>query len=68
LPEELRHDLWESFRRESVRSFVARMCAGYQGTLPRLPEIAPESPAELCCFGARTTAIFHLRTQSSFSV
>jgi pimeloyl-ACP methyl ester carboxylesterase len=39
LPEELRGDLWESFRRQSVRNFVARMCAGYQGTLSRIPEI-----------------------------
>jgi pimeloyl-ACP methyl ester carboxylesterase len=39
LPAELRRDLWESFRQPSVRNFVARMCAGYQGTLPRLPEM-----------------------------
>jgi pimeloyl-ACP methyl ester carboxylesterase len=39
LPPDLHNDLWESFRQESVRKFVARMCAGYQGTLPRLPGI-----------------------------
>ncbi|SPF43511.1 conserved hypothetical protein [Candidatus Sulfopaludibacter sp. SbA4] len=39
LPPDLRRDLWESFRQESVRNCVARMCAGYQGTLPHLPEI-----------------------------
>ncbi|HMD40925.1 MAG TPA: alpha/beta hydrolase [Candidatus Acidoferrum sp.] len=33
---ELRNDLWESFQRPEVRKFVVRMCAGYQGTLPRL--------------------------------
>jgi pimeloyl-ACP methyl ester carboxylesterase len=39
LPADLRRDLWDSFRQESVRNCVARMCAGYQGTLPRLPEM-----------------------------
>jgi pimeloyl-ACP methyl ester carboxylesterase len=39
LPDDLRHDLWTSFRRPEVRTFVARMCAGYQGTLPKLPEL-----------------------------
>ena len=38
LPSELRTDLWESFSQDDVRSFIARMCAGYQGTLMRLPE------------------------------
>lgn len=37
LPPDLRADLWESFRRPEVRRFIAKMCAGYQGTLPRLP-------------------------------
>lgn len=41
LPAELRADLWENFRRAEVRSFIAKMCAGYQGTLPRLPELYP---------------------------
>ncbi len=35
----LRADLWDSFRRPHVRKFIVRMCAGYQGTLPRLPEL-----------------------------
>jgi pimeloyl-ACP methyl ester carboxylesterase len=39
LPRELRADLWESFRRPEVRRFLSKMCAGYQGTLPRLPEL-----------------------------
>lgn len=39
LPRDLRRDLWDSFRREPVRNFIARMCSGYQGTLPRLPEM-----------------------------
>lgn len=39
LPDSLRADFWESFRRREVRNFIVRMCAGYQGTLPRLPEI-----------------------------
>jgi pimeloyl-ACP methyl ester carboxylesterase len=39
LPADLRMDLWDGFRRPEVRVFVSRMCAGYQGTLPRLPEM-----------------------------
>lgn len=39
LQAELRADLWESFRRPEVRNFIARLCAGYQGTLDRLPEL-----------------------------
>jgi pimeloyl-ACP methyl ester carboxylesterase len=31
-------DFWNCFRRHDVRRFVIRMCAGYQGTLPMLPE------------------------------
>jgi pimeloyl-ACP methyl ester carboxylesterase len=38
---ELRSDLWESFQRPEVRRFVVRMCAGYQGTLPRLKQLYP---------------------------
>ncbi len=39
LPRELRADLWRAFRRPQVRRFVSRMCGGYQGSLPRLPEL-----------------------------
>ncbi|HZE69515.1 MAG TPA: alpha/beta hydrolase [Pyrinomonadaceae bacterium] len=39
LPFELRADLWKSFSQGEVRSFIARLCAGYQGTLERLPEL-----------------------------
>jgi pimeloyl-ACP methyl ester carboxylesterase len=39
LPNQLREDLWVSFRRAEVRSFIAKMCAGYQGTLSRLPDL-----------------------------
>jgi len=39
LPPELRSDLWNGFRQVEVRKFISRMCAGYQGTLPRLPEL-----------------------------
>jgi pimeloyl-ACP methyl ester carboxylesterase len=47
LSAELRSDLWESFQRPEVRRFVVRMCAGYQGTLPRLKQLYPsiETPA-----------------------
>lgn len=41
LTAELRLDLWESFERPEVRKFVVRMCAGYQGTLPRLKQLYP---------------------------
>jgi pimeloyl-ACP methyl ester carboxylesterase len=39
LPPELRADIWGAFRRPEVRALIAKMCAGYQGTLPRLPEL-----------------------------
>ena len=39
LPAELRDDFWTAFRRPEVLQFIAKMCAGYQGTLPRLPEL-----------------------------
>lgn len=39
LPAELERDFWESFRRPEVRAFVAKLCAGYQGTLPELPAL-----------------------------
>jgi len=39
LSTELRADLWESFKQQQVRRFIVRMCAGYQGTLPKLPAL-----------------------------
>jgi pimeloyl-ACP methyl ester carboxylesterase len=39
LSPELRSDFWTAFRRPEVRAFIAKMCAGYQGTLPRLPDL-----------------------------
>lgn len=41
LSPELRRDFWERFRRPEVRRFLIRMCAGYQGTLDRLPDLYP---------------------------
>jgi pimeloyl-ACP methyl ester carboxylesterase len=41
LSAELRSDLWNSFQLPEVRKFVVRMCAGYQGTLPRLKQLYP---------------------------
>lgn len=41
LSAELRGDLWESFQRPEVRKYLVRMCAGYQGTLPRLKQLYP---------------------------
>ena len=37
LSPEIEADFWEHFRRRDVRLFLSRMCAGYQGLLPRLP-------------------------------
>jgi pimeloyl-ACP methyl ester carboxylesterase len=39
LPPPLSTDLWQSFRQPAVRAFISKMCAGYQGTLPKLPEL-----------------------------
>src|SRR5207249_2070350 len=39
LPADLREELWRCFRRPEVRDHISRMCAGYQGTLPQLPEL-----------------------------
>jgi pimeloyl-ACP methyl ester carboxylesterase len=36
LPPELRAELWQHFQRQAPRDFLIRMCAGYEGTLPRL--------------------------------
>jgi pimeloyl-ACP methyl ester carboxylesterase len=38
LPAEIRADFWKNFRRREVREFIVRLCAGYQGTLPMLPD------------------------------
>ena len=38
LPSELRADMWKSFSENEVRFFIARLCAGYQGTLMQLPD------------------------------
>jgi pimeloyl-ACP methyl ester carboxylesterase len=42
LPAPLFDDLWQSFREPAVRTFIAKMCAGYQGTLPQLPAMYRE--------------------------
>lgn len=36
LPAPLRDSMWSDFRRDDVRRFVVRLCAGYQGTLDRV--------------------------------
>lgn len=54
LPRELRQDLWASFRRDEVRAFIVRMCAGYQASLPRLPALyARIACPTLILWGAR---------------
>jgi len=39
LPFDLRSDMWQSFSQNDVRFFIARLCAGYQGTLMQLPDV-----------------------------
>lgn len=54
LPQELRADLWESFRKKEVRAFISRMCGGYQGALPKLPDLYPQIRCPtLVLWGAR---------------
>ncbi|HXA20594.1 MAG TPA: alpha/beta hydrolase [Thermoanaerobaculia bacterium] len=36
LPAEVRAELWRHFQRRGARDFIVRMCAGYEGTLPKL--------------------------------
>jgi len=38
LERRIRDDFWSRFRRPVVRSYISRMCAGYQALLPKLPE------------------------------
>ena len=42
LPREVRDELWIQFRKRSSRDFIIRMCAGYEGTLPRLASLYPQ--------------------------
>jgi pimeloyl-ACP methyl ester carboxylesterase len=49
LPDEIRDDFWSHFRRAEVRDFIVRMCAGYQGTLPKLPEEYARIAAPILC-------------------
>lgn len=42
LPDDLRAELWRSFRRPEVRAFVADMCAAYEGRLHHLPALYEE--------------------------
>jgi pimeloyl-ACP methyl ester carboxylesterase len=54
LEREVREDFWRCFRDPAVRRFIVRMCAGYQGTLPRLPqEYARISAPLLALWGER---------------
>jgi pimeloyl-ACP methyl ester carboxylesterase len=45
LPPELRDDLWRCFRRPATRDFIIRLCAGYEGSLARLPSLYREIQA-----------------------
>jgi len=52
LADDVRADFWEHFRRKDVRQFIVRMCAGYQGTLPKLQEeYARIKAPTLCLWG-----------------
>ena len=39
LPPDVREDLWSCFRRPATRDFIIRLCAGYEGSLARLPSL-----------------------------
>jgi pimeloyl-ACP methyl ester carboxylesterase len=41
LPAGLREDMWAGFRQQEVREFIIRMCAGYEATLRKLPDLYP---------------------------
>jgi pimeloyl-ACP methyl ester carboxylesterase len=41
LSDRLRTDFWGAFRDQEVRTFISKMCAGYQGTLLSLPQLYP---------------------------
>lgn len=60
LPAELRADLWSGFRRPEVRKMLAKMCAGYQGTLPRLAELYPQIRRPVLVLWAERDAHFPL--------
>ncbi|HEX4546674.1 MAG TPA: alpha/beta hydrolase [Candidatus Acidoferrum sp.] len=68
LSPEMRSDLWETFQKPEVRRFVVRMCAGYQGTLPRLKQLYPtiRTPC-LLLWGGRDKhfPVAHARTLAS---
>ncbi len=34
----VKNDLWKHFRQSDVREFIIRMCAAYEGALPRMPD------------------------------
>lgn len=37
ISKELHEELWATFKQPNVRAFISKMCAGYQGTLDKLP-------------------------------
>lgn len=39
LPDDVRSELWHHFAKRERREFIIRMCAGYEGTLPRLSDM-----------------------------
>lgn len=61
LPQDVRDDLWRSFARPEVRAFVIRLCAGYQGSLPRLPELYRQIRCPTAVIWGARDAHFHPR-------
>ena len=50
----LKGEFWEDFRKPEVRKYLVRMCAAYQGSLPRLPQsYAQITLPTLLLWGAR---------------
>jgi len=39
---DIRDELWRQFRKREARDVIVRMCAGYEGTLPRLAALYPD--------------------------
>jgi pimeloyl-ACP methyl ester carboxylesterase len=52
------HDFWNSFRKPAVRKFISKMCAGYQGTLPSLPDRYRQIQAPVLILWAEKDAHF----------
>jgi len=61
-------DMWESFKRREVRDFIVRMCAGYEGTLPRLAGEYPSIQTPTLVLWAENDKHFPLSHARSLSI